>query len=294
MTAILVAAIVFATCIGAYFLSFGETPWRSFLAPTEEATGLGSGFKGGMGVLNYLLVSDGSIPLLGLLCLVAWYVRRLQSSNEPGQIHLSGFLLIAGLIAWAAWVLRSPIAHIRYLWPAFPFIWLATILLILPHLQRVRNSSTLIAFHFVLISFCVFQGLFNVRTLAVSEAQTVVYQFTRPAPLESPLQNFVARRDQDAMAIAVGRLPESAEIFAINVPASYPLTYVSGRAIKILREANTFTGKEFLILLPANRNIWIPSSELSVWIQQNTQLLERHGEYSLHAIRWGATPISKD
>ena len=161
-------------------------------------------------------------------------------------------------------------------------------------MQREKNSSTLIAFHLVLIGFCFFQGLFNVRTLAVSEAQTVVYQFTRTAPLESPLQNFAARRDQDALAVAVERLPESAEIFAINVPASYPLTYVSGRPIKILREADTFAGKDFLILLPANRNIWIPSSELTVWIQQNTQLLERHGEYSLHAIRSGAPPIRKD
>jgi hypothetical protein len=282
-----VAVVVFTACVSAHFHAFGDVPWDQFLARMSSATGVGGSFKGVLGVLNYLLVSDGIFPLLGMIGLVGWYISQIESTDDAELMPLCGFLLIAGFCAWGAWVLNAPIAHIRYLWPAIPMLWLAAILLGLTRLKRVKNPITHLSFHLTIISFCLVQGLFNIRTLAVGESLTVLYEFTRTSPLAIPQKNFAARNHQDAIARAVRDLPASGNVYALG-PGSYPITYASGRTIKPLRTARIFSDSDFLIILPSDRNIWVPSWDRIVWLHENTLLLERHGEYALYTLRQGA------
>ncbi|MFZ4535412.1 glycosyltransferase family 39 protein [Propionivibrio sp.] len=287
--AISVAVVVFTACKSAYYYAFDGTLWDRSLFGLDAATGMGRSFEGGLLRMNYLLVSDGFFPVLGILGLVAWYVIRLMSSDDPEIMRLCGFLLIAGIGAWAAWVLKSPIAHVRYLWPAIPLVWLAAILLGLTSLKRVKNPITFRAVHATIMCFCLVQGLFNIRMLAVGESLTVLYEFARMAPLATPRAYFAARNDQEAIIRAVRNLPTSGNIYAVVVQATYPITYAAGRTIKPLRTAQRVSDGDFLIVVPSDHNIWEPSWDLIGWIQENTLLLERHGNYALYALRQGAS-----
>lgn len=289
IVAIAVAVVVFTACVNAYSYAFDGTLWDPFLVSAGSATGLGRPFEGGLLRMNYLLVSDGIFPVAGIFGLVAWYVVRLKSPDDPEIMPLCGFLLIAGVGAWAAWVFKAPIAHIRYLWPAIPLLWLAAILLGLANLKRVKNPVTILVVHATIMGVCLVQGLFNVRMLAVGESLTVLYEFSRKAPLAIPREYFAARNDQEAIIRAVRDLPASGNIYAVMVQATYPITYASGRTIKPLQAADKLSDADFLIVAPSDRNIWVPSWDLIGWIQENTLPLERHGDYALYSLRQGAS-----
>lgn len=208
LVASVVAVLVFVTFVILYFLAFSGEPWDQFVTVTGLASGMGQSFPGIMLRLNYLVVGDGIIPVLAILALAGWYLSRLGAKeDEPEVARLCGFLLVAGIMGWFAWALKAPIAHIRYLWPAIPLLWLAAILLGLSVLGCVRRERVALITHLVIMGMCLIQGLFNVRMIAVGDSLALVYEAARRSQIGTPRAYFAARKEQETMAGLVGSLP---------------------------------------------------------------------------------------
>lgn len=288
---IAVAVLVFAGCVVIYFYAFGDTPWSKFLIATGLSSGIGHPFPGVMLRLSYLVVGDGIIPVLAIGALAGWFISRLESGEEDREmIGLCGFLLLAGCAGWLSWVLKAPIAHIRYLWPAIPLLWLTAILLGLSALRRARRERTAMIAHLVIILICAVQGLLNVRMLAVGDSLTLVYEIARQTGLGPPKDFFVARKDQEAMARQVASLPPSANVHSLMEAEAYPITYLSARTVKAFQPPLKASDENYLLVLPSDHSIWLPSWDLIGWLPANTTLVERHGEYALYRVRAGSQP----
>lgn len=287
--AVAVAVLVFVGCVAVYFVAFGDAPWSEFLVATGLSTGVSHPFSGIMLRLNYMVVADGIIPVLSIVALAGWFISRLEAGEDDREIvGLCGFLLLAGGAGWFAWVLKAPIPHIRYLWPAIPLLWLTAILLGLSALRRVRRERTLMIAHLVLIIMCAVQGLLNMRMLAVGDSLTLVYEIARKTELGTPRDFFVARRNQEAMAGLVGSLPSSANIHALVEQAAYPITYLSGRTVKSFAQPIKASAEDYLLVQPSDYSIWPASWDSISWLHDNTTLVARHGEYALYRVREGA------
>lgn len=288
IVAIIVSVMVYSACVQAYIHAFSQVAWESFAPQLGAASGVGPGFKGMMGMLKSLLIGDGIVPILGLLVLAGSYVKAWPSAGGQGLVRLGSFLLIAGLVAWAAWIVRSPIAHVRYLWPALPLLWLSGILLMTAHLTRPGSSATRLLYFTAIAGLCLSHGLLNLRMLAVGESLTVVYEFARTTPVEVPRENFKAREHQEAVARVVGQQQPGARLYAINATAAYPITYLSGRTIEPLPSGQTVSDHDFLLVLPSNRHIWPASTELTSWMQTHARAVARQGDHVLYRLTPGS------
>lgn len=289
MLAVAVAVLVFAGFVAVYFHAFGGSLWSEYMMKNGLASGLGSPFAGVMRRLNYMVVGDGIIPAIAIVALAGWFMSRLDAGKDEREIiGLCGFLLLAAGAGWVSWVLKAPIAHIRYLWPAIPLLWLAAILLGLSALARVKQDRTVLIAHLVIIVMCAVQGLLNVRMLAVGDSLALVYEIARRSGLGTPKHFFVARRNQDEMATLLANLPASANIYALIEAAAYPMTYLSGRTVKPFSRFIEVSAGDYLLMQPSDSSIWLPGWGLIGWLQDNTTLIEHRGGYELYRLHEGA------
>ena len=144
--------------------------------------------------------------------------------------------------------------------------------------------------HLAIILMCAAHGLLNVRMLAVGDSLALVYEIARQAGLGIPRDFFVARRNQEAMAGVVASLPPSATVHALMEGAAYPMTYLSGRTVKSFKPQLKESGEHYLLVQPSDHSIWLPPWNLISWLQGNTTLVERRGEYALYRVHEGAQP----
>ena len=290
LLAIAVAGLVFIGFMAIYFSAFGGASWQEYLTVNGLSSGLGKPFPGIMMRLNYLAVVDGIIPALALISLAGWFVSQLHAKKNDNEVlGVCGFLLLAGSAGWLSWVLRAPIPHIRYLWPSIPLFWLVVILLSASALERVTQPRTLMIAHISIVLMCAAQGLLNMRLLAVGDSLTLVYEIARESTLGTPQNFFVARNTQNEMANVLASLPATANIYAIQEAAAYPMTYLSNRTIKSLRQATKASDLDYLLVQPYDRSIWLPRWNLIGWLQSNTTLKGRRGEYELYQVREGVS-----
>lgn len=295
LMAITAAVLVFAGCVGMYVYAFGDTPWSKFLVATGLSSGIGVPFPGVMLRLNYLTVANGIIPTAAIVALAGWFASRLELQKESDQdiTRLCGFLLLAGSAGWLSWVLKAPISHIRYLWPAIPLMWLTAVLLGVSALGRVLRMKTAMIGHLTIILICATQGLLNVRMLAVGDSLELVYETARQSSLGIPQNIFTARKDQEAMASLVAALPPSATIHALMEPAAYPITYLSSRTVRSFRQPMQTAGENYLLVLPTDYSVWLPNWDVIGWLQVNTTLVERRGKYALYRVHGSSQPPSQ-
>ncbi|ACF11858.1 hypothetical protein Cpar_1460 [Chlorobaculum parvum NCIB 8327] len=184
--AIYVAIFVFIGFEAAYLYAFGDFS-KSHLLATAGAAGLAPLYGGIIMRLNYLVVANGIIPVMAIVALLAWFISLLDNEKYDRKLlDLCSFLLLAGGVGWLVWVLKSPIPHIRYLWPAIPLLWLAAILLGLTILSRVRQDRTIMIAHSAIILMCAIQVLLNIRILAVGDSLALVYEDVRGSRLGTP------------------------------------------------------------------------------------------------------------
>lgn len=284
-----IALFVYVAFVLVYFNLFNDSVWSMGVMKNALASGITRPYEGLIMRLNYLATGDSIIPVIAIVALGAWLISQLGNRDVcPETLNLCSFLFLAGSAGWLAWVIKSPIPHIRYLWPAIPMLWLAAILLGLSALSKIKQQKTVMIVHLALIIMCASQGLLNLRMLAVGDSLALVYEAARRSELGTPKQFLLARIHQNEMAKILEGLPLSANIYAYVEPAAYPMTYISGRTVKSLRHAFKESTEDYLLVLPSDNSIWLPKWDLIGWIQNNTTLAERRGEYKLYKIREGA------
>ena len=285
LLAVGISVLVFVGMVAIYFAAFGDTPWSEFMVAAGSASGITRPSLGILMRLNHVVVGDGIIPVLAVLALMGWFFCRLESDgDDPEPLGLCGFLLLAGGMGWLAWLLKAPIPHIRYLWPAIPMVWLAAILLGLTALGRSKRPRSVSVTHGVLVVACAIQGLLNVRMLAVGDSLALVYEVARGVRLGTPRDFLAPRKNQQILAGKLATLPASTTVLAFTAEAAYPMTYLSGRTVKALLEPVNASVGDYLLVQPSDHLIWRPRWELLSWLQNNTTLVERQGDYSLYRV----------
>lgn len=285
---IAVALIVFASFEAAYIFAFSDFSLTAF-SKNALATGLSRPYEGIIMRLNYLTVGDGIIPVMGIVALTGWFITRLDAGIDDRKLlELCGLLFLAGCAGWLAWLFKSPIPHIRYLWPAIPLLWLTAILLGISALRRVTSVKTVMIAHVVIILMCAVQGALNVRLLAVGDSLALVYEYARQSDIKGSNYFFQARINQEETARLLEKLPASANIYALVEAAAYPLTYMSQRKIQKFRPPFKASAEDYLLIQPWDRSIWLPGWSFISWIKENASLVDRNGQYELYRVREGA------
>jgi len=288
LLAVATAVLVYLAFLAVYFFAFGDTALSEFFGAIGAASGASVPFPGIMQRLNFVGVGDGIIPVLAILALAGWFISRLEAGKDDREIiGLCGFFALAGVAGWLAWVLKAPLPHIRYLWPAIPLLWLAAILLGFSALKRSGRTRTVMMTHILLILMCTVQGLLNMRMLAVGDSLELEYEINRGARLSTPTQFFASSRNQEAMASQLVMLPRSANVYALRKEEAYPMTYLSGRTVKSIRELINASADDYLLVQPSDyfrHTDWA----LISWVQDNTTLTAQSGRYELHRVRAGS------
>ena len=113
------------------------------------------------------------------------------------------------------------------------------------------------------------------------------FQSARKTEIGTPQNFFAPRTNQTAMAGLITNLPLAAKIHVLQEPAAYPMTYLSGRALRSFPQPFKTSNDDYLLVQPSDYSIWPASWAMIGWLQENTNLVARRGEYSLYRLREG-------
>lgn len=125
----LVALLVFS---GFLILQFtlannGELDLDAVLRNNLSSTGAGSTFPTAASLLSFLVKGSllAPVALVALVLAVAWG-RRFDTGRTPaGYESFVQILTLAALAIAGFWLLKSPFQHVRYIWPAVLFFYIA-------------------------------------------------------------------------------------------------------------------------------------------------------------------------
>lgn len=293
IVAVAIASAVFLLCVAIYCWQFHVSDFYGFLRHSLNATGT-SRVKGLGVILDDLLVSEGIFPLYGLVAAGCALFLLPQAQTFAAVRPLCVLLWLIAVIGWAAWILIAPFPYLRYLWPALPALWLCGILLLLGWFVTLTPGRPRLVLQAVVLSAWSTQFALSVRQVALGETTTLVWQGTHQSPIdtfpfpshETPLQ---ARKEQYKFASIVAGIPKDAHIYIDYADFSFPITFIAHRRANSIRDVKRWEGDNFLMLVPFDKNTIMLSQATREWIQSNTKLYDRAGDYALYKIDTGAS-----
>ena len=195
-TGMLITAILL---IGGYIFAFGGAVDGHFLDYVRGATGAGQ-FHHAFDILSFMQVSEPFLPTVGIAVLIAALVVATRTAGNGPLLRVIALLIFASVAGWVAWVLKAPIAHVRYLWPQVPMIWTAAILLVLDAVHRDGSRRAVAALCAGTIVLCGVQGLVAIRAMVAGDTLNLLYAATRQSPAETPRWPLAASADQRVIA----------------------------------------------------------------------------------------------
>ncbi|WP_338501375.1 hypothetical protein V6R86_01375 [Sphingomonas kaistensis] len=253
--------------------------------------------------LPYLLetmeIANGHFPLL-LIAGIAlfWLFRRTVPRSDEGVRgnDLVALLIVIGGTMWLAWLLRAPIPHLRYLWPATACLWTGGILVLLDWFNSHRQRRTRTLLHVLVLVAFVGSLAGNVRALVVGDSVILAYQFMGMSPRyaasgQSPGFDAMVQKKQ---AQLVADLPATARIEALAPETAMPLVLLSGRSVYALDHVPRTGGERFLVATPADYRIWNPGPRFSDWRARYTRELFAAGGHALLRVDPSAPPAPHD
>jgi hypothetical protein len=288
------AVLLFAVGLCLYLLAFRVTRYGDLVADMASSTGLGSEHKHWSEIVRYLLISNALLPLFVGVGAAAALVGGAMSRADPGVRRFCALLLITAVVGWAMWAWKAPIPHVRYLWPFICCIWLAAVMVLIALVQRTADRQTWLAFQGAVLAVCAYQGLASAFLVLDGESLVLVYELNQRAPLTLPRNNFSAAADQRVAAEFLAHLPADAELYAVEPAAYYPVTYLSGRPIRSLRNQNLtgFNDMSYMVLGPAENALWRPPARFTAWLAEYGSEVFRSGDCAVYRIRPEA-PVPK-
>ncbi len=270
--------------VSAYYALFSTNDLQAFAHNLGWATGFGQR-KGVPWLLSYFATSESMFPAAVMTVAGVALIQSPQQGPFSAIRPLCVMLLLIGVIGWAAWIVKAPIPHLRYLWPALPALWLCGIVLLLERLMALAPGRARLLLHVTFISVLATQFALSLRQVAYGDSLALVYEAARRAPT-GWFKSFRARQDQERLASVVASLPADAQIYALIEPVAHPITWLTGRGIYQL---STLPDRpqvdRYLILFPSDKNIWTPTLAAMNWIQANATLHARVNDYSLYRIK---------
>ena len=202
---------------------------------------------------------------------------------------------MTGTVILVGWLLRAPIPHLRYAYPAlFCFAALGAI-----GLQRAAAWSLArrSAYHFMLCHCvalaCVIGSIATTaRSLAMSDSDYASWEWTHEMAYDY-FRRFEAKQHQQEVARFLrDDLPHEAALYSY-VP--YALRYLTQRPVIALDRPAAWatpTGgrPRYIVLTPAVGTYFYMPGEVANWLQRNGKLVRQIGRYSIYAIAEHAEP----
>jgi hypothetical protein len=240
-------------------------------------------------LLNRFAIGDGFLPIgtMVLATLVAWVLTRIERQCWPCWLCL----IPCGWLIWAGWTIRSPIPHLRYIWPA-----LACFSIVFgfglgrlyewgtstgPRLARVGALLLGLA--------CLASGLgVTFRDLVLGDSDHLSFEWSREARMPN-YRRFQCIQDQNAAAEYVSMAFGPDE----DVPVigwDFPLRYLTGRRVARL-SGFAAQGTTRSVALP--RRLVITSGVGTYvqldprgrrWIEENCRLEAQFGQYCFYRV----------
>ena len=287
-----VALVIFLLCLAAYYSLFRSDDLSGVANYLAAVSGASLRFATITRLMSSFVTSEGIFPISTMVAAAAALLLSPRTASLAAIRPLCGLLLLIAVVGWVAWIAKAPIPHLRYLWPALPALWLCGILLLLGWFMTLDPGRPRFALQAVVVAVWATQFALSFRQLAYGDSLGLVYEMMRQTPIDMvPLRRirpFQARREQEEIASVVEKLPSSANILCFSKEVSYPLTWLTGRVVDSVWDNAAWSrpgqGGRYLIMFPSDKNIWIPPLAAEDWIQANTKLYSRFGDYSVYRI----------
>lgn len=261
-------------------------------------------------LLNYWAVARDFLPFfLVAMVTVGWFLTRPHVADSRGGT----FLLIAGWLMWGAWIVQSPIPHLRYLWPGLAcFAAVAGIELAVLY-QKVSASGPPGAKQGLLLlslGFLVTGYMEGARTMERGDGDVLSWEWHRATAHSLQFGSFRAIRSQKSFVQRLKQIPEQDRIASAGFDTA--LSYLTRRPVYHLGcyypdradRYGDYLGIEGLRGGPMPRWIIVtpylylmPSCQLNPplqrWIEQNCRLADKFGPYALYEVT-GSFPTDSE
>lgn len=277
---------------------FALNPWLMSMAdhgnvPPDigSATGLSGWSLNYPTLINrwFTATTFAPFPFLAVAVASAFWVRPERTDRTAAAPSLEVLLAVTGAVLLAGWLMRAPIPHLRYAYPAlFCFAALGALGLQRAAACAVARRS---AYHLMLCQgvalACVIGSIATTtRSLVMSDSDYASWEWTHEMAYDY-FRRFEAKQHQ----VEVGRflreeLPPEAALYSY-VP--YALRYHTQRPVIALDKPGAWGGptggrQRYIVLTPAVGTYLYLPPEVAHWLQVNGQLTRQIGRYSIYAI----------
>jgi hypothetical protein len=242
-------------------------------------------------LLNKWVIGESfmSPALLVLATLVGWIIAR---GNNQRSSTIASILIPCGWLLWIAWLARSPIPHLRYLWPALACF--AVVLGFgLAHLhewgQAQHQPVARIAALTIALA-CILSGIAStLRDLVHGEGNILSWEWSRETPADY-YRRFQYVTDQRAAAHYLRDQPTPNEDIGV-VGLDMELRYLTGRRLIPLQSfAKGDAWKDpahlprRLMISPMVGSYLYLRPQGHRWIEENCTLEAQFGRYSFYRV----------
>jgi 4-amino-4-deoxy-L-arabinose transferase-like glycosyltransferase len=287
-----VAFAVYAFCTAVYYILFHFTGSNEFTKYLGFSTGA-SYYRGPTSWMAYFLTSANLFPFLALVVSAVALALGPPAGTFAKTRSFCVLLVSIGVIGWVAWIVKAPIPHLRYLYPALPALWLAGTLLLSGWLTVLESGRPRILLQVAVVSAWAAQFAISFREVYYGDSLAIVYEAVGLSPEKNRLAFFAARQDQEKLVSVVTGLPDDARICALIKEVSYPITLLTGRRFESLSDSvRTNENCSYLVMFPSDKNVWVPTSATEEWIRDNTNTYKRFGDYAIYEIKPGAPELA--
>ena len=234
-------------------------------------------------------------PFLAIAAVSAFWARPDPIDREAAIPSRETLLAVTGTVLLAGWLLRAPIPHLRYAYPAlFCFAALGAVGLQRAAAWSVAQRST---YHFMLCHYvalaCVIGSIATTaRSLVMSDSDYASWEWTHEMAYDY-FRRFEAKQHQQEVARFLrDELPHEAALYSY-VP--YALRYLTQRPVIALDKPAAWatpTGgrPRYIVLTPAVGTYLYLPVEVANWLHRNGKLTRQIGRYSIYAIAEHAEP----
>ncbi len=261
------------------------------------ATGLSGWSLNYPSLLNrwFTATTFAPLPFLAIAAVSAFWARPDTTDRIAAAPSRETLLAVTGAVLLTAWLLRAPIPHLRYAYPAlFCFAALGAF-----GLQRAaawsvarRSAYHLMLCHCVALACVVGSIGTTARSLVMSDSDYASWEWTHEMAYDY-FRRFEAKQDQQEVARFLrDDLPHEAALYSY-VP--YALRYLAQRPVIALDKPDAWGGPtggrpRYIVLTPAVGTYFYLPAEVADWLRRNGKLARQIGRYSIYAIAEQAEP----
>jgi len=283
---------VFASC----FLTLNLFVSGEAFGPFRLAA-LSSGFLSSQPVNFALLLNkwELSYRLMPLPLWVAGSLAVHWSAKRTRVCSMQLELLIAFAWAlWLVWMIKAPIAHLRYVWPAlFLFAMFAGISLaqLFDWAGREKLQHVRIGLLVTSVAFLVWTGGITLRQWILGDTNLLSWEYAGQMQLESYLS---PKNSQDQRRVLeyletqvkgdewIGVVGASLELGFLSDKKIIPVSRVLDNTVQV-----SLPPPKFLILTPFIGRYTHLSSYAAHWIEENCELDKQDGRYVIYRLKPG-------